>query len=205
MSFGWTGTLPALKLFWTLIWVNTSPWNKETPWGEGGRCCQMPPNAFVKCFCGILPGYLPRHFFQTSVMLINFSGQLLIDKYATFLISHQEEDTALLFLPKKCQVSERHVACPQELLGFKPGTSILLVHNSLAWKLCTVHSPSKSCSVEDVFPCQYIKSQIILLYDVKSYYIKPFCIILYYSSIYLYIHIYIYYLHYYVILYFKLL
>jgi len=72
--------------------------------------------------------------FQTSVMLINFSGQLLIDKHATFLISHQEEDTALLFLPKKCEVSERHVACPRELLGFKPGTSILLVHNSLVQK-----------------------------------------------------------------------
>ena len=92
----------------------------------------MPPNSFVKCSCGILPGYLPRHDLPNicDADAYQFFGATA-DKHATFLISHQEEDTALLFLLKKCEVSERHVACPQELLGFKPGTSILLVHNSL--------------------------------------------------------------------------
>ena len=94
--------LPNASKFLCEIFLWDSTWLPSSPWSS-------------------------KHLWCLSIFL----GNCWLTYIATFLISHQEEDTALLFLPKKCEVSERHVACPQELLGFKPGTSILLVHNSL--------------------------------------------------------------------------
>ena len=158
------------------------------------KCLQIP---LLNVLAGFYLATFLAMIFQTSVMLmlINFSGQLLIDKHATFLISHQEEDTALLFLPKKCEVSERHVACSQELLGFKPGTSILLVHNSLCMQNEKSRESCARCIRHPKAALLRTSSHVsisnhMMLTQITLNYSVSFWII--YSSIYIYIHMYIY-------------
>ena len=149
---------------WDSTWLPSSPWSSKHLW----------------CWC--------LSIFRGNCWLTNMPRSSSATKKRTrpcfFCSRNARFEKDMLLVHRNCLASnlERQFCL----------STIASCERKIAWKLCTVHSPSKSCSVEDVFPCQYIKSQIILSYDVKSYYINLFCIILYYSSIYLYTYMYIY-------------